>query len=622
MKVLWLGQAGLLFVSGKRKVMVDPYLTNSLSFIDYTLDRQIPVNKKVFSVSPDVMVLTNCHPDHADIDTISKFAKKQKNKLTILSCESVFLEIADCGYCAIANNIMLEPGSEWTIDGFNILAVTAKTDDRSAIGVIITDTQDGKKYYVTGDTLYSNQVLKDLPSDIYAVFLPINGEYGSMNMLDAKRFTLQIGARHVVPLHFGMFDQIDPNAFDIENKVIPQPYKIIDFEDEEILADNKLLDKKFNERPATYEKIAKAEEADKDLTYDEADVAPVIDSEAEATELDKEAEVNAEATIKELDMVVYEPVEEADEIECEADETEGEANEAVTEDAEGITEEDAVEVEIYEGLEEQDSAPLEDTEASNEEASEKNCFNDFENEPETDYDEVTIEAENILEAEDITSDDYENEEITDTTEDDADIEGDEVVDDEYDEPLYDDFDDFDESDEDYEERKSQVFEPFTPEELMSYASDSSDAEATDTDDTNEDFGQDVDENGLDTTKNGNTSEDIEPSEEDDSTKEETIDYSFSDFDDEPVVSEDEPIEEADEDENEAVEEAVEEADEGENEAVEEASEEAVDEVEGEADPSTSTYVSKPTNDDTDDADKIDAYVKELEKLDRGETPKF
>ena len=166
MKVLWLGQGGLLFVSGKRKVMVDPYLTNSLSLIDYTLDRQMKVNKKIFSVRPDVIVLTNCHPDHADIETISKFAKKQKNKLTILSCESVFCTIADYDHCALANNIMFQAGSEWTIEGFNIQAVEARTDDTSAIGVIITDTQDGKKYYVAGDTLYNKYGSDDFSGSI------------------------------------------------------------------------------------------------------------------------------------------------------------------------------------------------------------------------------------------------------------------------------------------------------------------------------------------------------------------------------------------------------------------------------------------------------------------------
>ena len=80
MKVLWLGQGGLLFVSGKSKIMIDPYLTNSLSKSDRSLSRRMKVNKKLFKVKPDIIILTNNHPDHADFNTIEKFVKKQNKK--------------------------------------------------------------------------------------------------------------------------------------------------------------------------------------------------------------------------------------------------------------------------------------------------------------------------------------------------------------------------------------------------------------------------------------------------------------------------------------------------------------------------------------------------------------
>lgn len=252
MKVLWLGQGGLLFVSGKSKIMIDPYLTNSLSKSDRSLSRRMKVNKKLFKVKPDIIILTNNHPDHADFNTIEKFVKKQnkKKKITILSSENTFNEIVHAGACARANNILFEEGSEWTIGTFHILAVHAKTDDRSAFGVIITDRETEKKYYVAGDTLYSKYVLQDIPEDIYAAFLPINGEYGSMNMLDAQRFAFQINAEYVVPVHFGMFDKIDPYEYFVLGCIVPKIYKIIDFEatDKQMKPVRKNLDHKFNEK--------------------------------------------------------------------------------------------------------------------------------------------------------------------------------------------------------------------------------------------------------------------------------------------------------------------------------------------------------------------------------------
>ena len=35
MKITWLGQAGLLFDNGKVKIMVDPYLSNSVELVTF-----------------------------------------------------------------------------------------------------------------------------------------------------------------------------------------------------------------------------------------------------------------------------------------------------------------------------------------------------------------------------------------------------------------------------------------------------------------------------------------------------------------------------------------------------------------------------------------------------------
>lgn len=301
MKVLWLGQGGLLFVSGKTKIMIDPYLTNSLSLLDYNLDRQMKINKKLFAVKPSVIVLTNCHPDHADPKTIERFAKKLKKKLVILSCESVFGDMVCEKHIEGCKNFLFEPGSEWTVDNVTISAVCAKTDDRSAFGVIITDNETGKKYYVAGDTLYNKYVLQDLPDDIYAAFIPINGEYGSMNIADAKRFAKAIDPRFVIPIHFGMFDKIDPTELKLINAIIPKIYRIIDFEKwSSNVPMKKSLDRRFNEKPeleVQEEFEIPTDEPTAPFTYEIEE--PVIDeaSEVDAEEIDVDVDV-AEATIE------------------------------------------------------------------------------------------------------------------------------------------------------------------------------------------------------------------------------------------------------------------------------------------------------------------------------------
>ena len=451
MKVLWLGQSGLLFVCGKRKVMIDPYLTNSLCLIDYTLDRKMKVNKKIFSVRPDVIVLTNCHPDHADVDTVSKFAKKQKSKLTILSSESVFLDIADHEHCAKANNIMFEPGSEWSIEGLTIQAVLAKTDDKSAIGVVITDTKDGKKYYIAGDTLYNKYVLQDLPSDIFACFVPINGEYGSMNVIDAKRFAVATGAKYVVPVHFGMFDKIDPLSFNLENAIIPKIYRIIDFESDCSTKDKKLIDRKFNERPVqepvtTVETTVEANKIEEQNEYSEAvttvEADEFVSENVEIIEVDESVNQNIEAV--EIDEPTAEDVENISDTDVEADEV-VEADE-ITESAEI---EETTEIVKAEDVEEITEVIEATTEAVDEESKaiqdNAEAYIEEYDEPEVEICEALEETEeaecfeNDAEMEDVSAENSSLEEAQEIDEEDSECE------EEFDIPLYDDFDDEDDN---------------------------------------------------------------------------------------------------------------------------------------------------------------------------------
>lgn len=60
------------------------------------------------------------------------------------------------------------------------------------------------------------------------LFLPINGVGNNMNFADAALFAQKVGARKTVPIHFGMFDEINPEKFQCKNRVIPRIYEEID----------------------------------------------------------------------------------------------------------------------------------------------------------------------------------------------------------------------------------------------------------------------------------------------------------------------------------------------------------------------------------------------------------
>ena len=219
MKVTYLGQAGLLFEKGNFKIMIDPYLSDSVEKINPRNYRRVSVDERFFGVNPDVMIFTHNHLDHYDPETVVHFIDENSN-ITVLAPKSVWDEVRKIG--GNNNYILFNRHTEWTQNGIRFTAVKAEHSDITPIGVIIDDGE--RKYYVTGDTLYNEEIFEDIPSDIYALFLPVNGVGNNMNMTDAARFANRINAVKTVPIHIGMFDELTADEFDCKNRVIPEIY--------------------------------------------------------------------------------------------------------------------------------------------------------------------------------------------------------------------------------------------------------------------------------------------------------------------------------------------------------------------------------------------------------------
>ena len=220
MKITWLGQAGLLFETDDLKVMIDPYLSNCVKKVNPKNYRRVPVDESLFNIKPDVMIFTHNHLDHYDPETVPKFIKED-SEILVLAPKSVWDEARKLG----GNNkyVQFNRHTTWTEKGVKFTAVKAEHSDITPIGVIIDDGE--KKYYVTGDTLYNEDIFDDIPDDIYAIFLPVNGLGNNMNMTDAKVFCERINPHVAVPMHCGMFDEFDLNDFDYKNKVVPKIYE-------------------------------------------------------------------------------------------------------------------------------------------------------------------------------------------------------------------------------------------------------------------------------------------------------------------------------------------------------------------------------------------------------------
>lgn len=224
MKITWLGQAGLLFETCDKKIIIDPYLSDSVAKVQPQNYRRIPVDSRFLEIKPDIIVLTHNHLDHTDKETLCHYLNDNSGVL-VFAPFSAWQEVRKFG--GLKNNyVLFNNGTCWTEDNIVFRAVKAEHSDEYAIGVIIS--VEGKNYYITGDTLYNEKVFESLPKeDVYALFLPINGAGNNMNETDAAKFSERIKARHVVPIHFGMFDEKNAEHFICKNKIVPDIYKEI-----------------------------------------------------------------------------------------------------------------------------------------------------------------------------------------------------------------------------------------------------------------------------------------------------------------------------------------------------------------------------------------------------------
>ena len=223
MKITWLGQAGLLFETNGKTIIIDPYLSDSVAQMEPHNKRRVPIEEKFLKLKPDYIVLTHNHLDHTDPETL-KYYLSADSKVCVLASYNAWQNVRKL-FGGLQNNyVMFNRGTRWAEGELQFEAVYAEHSDDAAIGVILR--ADGKVYYITGDTLYNTKVFEDLPDDIDYIFLPVNGKGNNMNMTDGKAFCEKIGAT-AIPLHCGLFDTIDLHEFAYEDKVVPEFYKEI-----------------------------------------------------------------------------------------------------------------------------------------------------------------------------------------------------------------------------------------------------------------------------------------------------------------------------------------------------------------------------------------------------------
>ena len=246
LRVWWLGQSGFLARCGGQILLLDPYLSDSLTRKYADTDKpHVRMTERV--IAPEsltgisVVTSSHNHTDHLDAETLVPLMRANpKMRLVIPEANRAF--VANRLGISISEPVGLDDGASATVGGFQFHGIAAahNTIDRDADGLCVFlgyIVRIGRwTLYHSGDTLlYPGLAEKLRPFAIDLAFLPINGNRperhvaGNLDGREAAQLAHEIGARWVVPCHYEMFEfnTASPEEFVAECERLGQPHRVL-----------------------------------------------------------------------------------------------------------------------------------------------------------------------------------------------------------------------------------------------------------------------------------------------------------------------------------------------------------------------------------------------------------
>ena len=245
-RLWWLGQSGFLVQWHGRHLLLDPYLSDSLTRKYAGTDKpHVRMTEPV--VGPerldfiDVVTSSHNHTDHLDAETLGPLLRANPNlQLLIPEANRRFVSKRLGQSTDFPHG--LDAGQEMTFEGFKFYGVP------SAHNELETDEQGRHKFlgyvvecgpwriYHSGDTLrYPGMAERLKVFRVDVALLPINGDHperriaGNLNGREAAKLAKDIGARLVMPCHFDMFEfnSATPDEFAATAIELQQPYRVL-----------------------------------------------------------------------------------------------------------------------------------------------------------------------------------------------------------------------------------------------------------------------------------------------------------------------------------------------------------------------------------------------------------
>jgi L-ascorbate metabolism protein UlaG (beta-lactamase superfamily) len=242
----WLGQSGFLVQFESRHLLLDPYLSDSLTRKYAATDKpHVRMTERI--VNPerldfiDIVTSSHNHTDHLDAETLRPIIQANPGiELVIPEANREF--VADRLRTVMEFPRGLDAGQFVRRHGFTIHAVPAAhelidQDDAGRHRYLGYVVQCGPwTIYHSGDTvLYDSMVdrLRAWPIDV--ALLPINGRSperrvaGNLFGAEAAQLAHAIGARLVIPCHYDMFEfnTASPEELAQACRSLNQPYTVL-----------------------------------------------------------------------------------------------------------------------------------------------------------------------------------------------------------------------------------------------------------------------------------------------------------------------------------------------------------------------------------------------------------
>jgi len=245
-RLWWLGQSGFLLQWEGIHVLLDPYLSDSLTR-KYSQTDKPHVRMTEFVIDPSrlsfiaVATSSHNHTDHLDAETLGPILERNP-AVRILVPEANRAFAAERLEVDPATLVGVDDGGTVELAGIRFSGVASaheqvERDDQGHVKALGYVLQFGEwTLYHSGDTVRYEAMadrLRPFAPDI--ALLPINGRApkrrvpGNLSGPEAAHLAYDIGAKLVIPCHFEMFEfnTASPELFVETCRSLGQPYRVL-----------------------------------------------------------------------------------------------------------------------------------------------------------------------------------------------------------------------------------------------------------------------------------------------------------------------------------------------------------------------------------------------------------